>query len=219
MKATTLAVLLAAFSLPLGAAAAPADNAELQKIRDADQADRQGDIDWSKVAPRDEARLERVRAIIREGNLRTATDYGNAALVFQHGNTVEDIRTAHALATLAMNMDPDNKKRRWLVAASWDRLLEYQHQPQWYGTQFMSNEQGWYVYPVQKDAVSDQQRQEMNVPTLAETYQKVSEIASSSRSKVNPTPPTLAEIRETQERFRAMQKARNAEKDTTSGKK
>lgn len=196
MKAATLSVLLAAFSLPLGAAEAQADNAELQKIRDADQADRQGDIDWSKVAPRDEARLERVRAIIREGNLRTATDYGNAALVFQHGSTVEDIRTAHALATLAMNMDPDNKKRRWLVAASWDRLLMNQSQPQWYGTQFKGDAKGMYLYPVAEEAVTDADRTAMTVPTLAESRQFVATAAKDSGLKVRDPAPSIQELRQ-----------------------
>lgn len=195
MKAGTLAVLLSLFTAPLIAAEAPTDNAELQKIRDADQADRQGSVDWSKVAPRDEVRLERVRAIIREGNLRTATDYGNAALVFQHGSTVEEIRTAHALATLAMNMDPDNKKRRWLVAASWDRLLMNQSQPQWYGTQFKGDAKGMYLYPVAQDAVTDADRTSMAVPTLTESQGFVATAAKDSGMKVRDPAPTIEELR------------------------
>lgn len=194
MKAGMLAALLFLFPGPLIAAEAPADNAELQKIRDADQADRQGSIDWSKLAPRDAARLQRVRAIIGEGNLRTAADYGNAALVFQHGDTVEDIRTAHALATLAMNMDPGDKKRRWLVAASWDRLLMNQSQPQWYGTQFKGDAKGMYLYPVAEDAVTDADRTAMTVPTLAESRKFVATAAKDSGMKVRDPAPTIEEL-------------------------
>lgn len=174
----------------------PADHAELAALRKQDQADRQGKIDWSEVALRDAARLARVRALMREGAMRTAADYENAAWVFQHGDTAEDIRIAHALATLAMNIGVDDGgRRRWLVAASWDRLLMRQQQPQWYGTQFLSDAKGMYLYPVAVDAVTDEERKKMIGLTLAESQAKTVEMARNAGIPVRDPAPTIEDLK------------------------
>jgi hypothetical protein len=172
-----------------------ADNGELASLRQQDQADRQGAIDWTKVAPRDAARLARVKALIREGALRTGSDYENAAWVFQHGDTADDIRMAHALATLAMNMAPEEKRRRWLVAASWDRLLMRQQQPQWYATQFLSDAAGMYLYPVAEDAVTDEQRKSMTGLTLAESRARTAEMARNAGVPLRDPAPRIEDLK------------------------
>src|SRR4051812_30321390 len=63
-------------------------SAQLIKIVNEDQADRSGpydSIDWKKVNPRDLARRIEVARIFAEGCFKTASDYGSAALIFQHG--------------------------------------------------------------------------------------------------------------------------------------
>lgn len=186
---------------PVEKAAAAKDNKELTDIFNADQADRSGDnIDWSQVDPRDKARQARVRQIIKDGGLHTPADYNHASFVFQHGDGLEDIRLAHALATISTTMAPDDKELRWIVAASWDRMLMYRNQAQWYGTQYKSDEQGWYLYPVAENAVTDADRQAMGVPTLAESQQRVAEIATSMHEKVRAAPPSLEEIRKAAEK-------------------
>src|SRR5262245_21169525 len=61
------------------------DNAELKRLHDEDQADRESDnIDWRVVGPRDEARLKRVKELFAANALRTANDYYHAAMVLQH---------------------------------------------------------------------------------------------------------------------------------------
>ncbi|PZQ23492.1 MAG: hypothetical protein DI562_18735 [Stenotrophomonas acidaminiphila] len=197
MKKMLFATLLA-LCLSAGAHAdgLPADHAELAALREQDQADRQGTIDWSKVAPRDAARLARVKVLMREGAMRTASDYENAAWVFQHGDTAEDIRMAHALATLALNLEADDAgRRRWLVAASWDRLLMRQQQPQWYGTQFLSDAKGLYLYPVATDAVTDEEREKMIGLTLAESQAKTVEMARNAGIPVRDPAPTVEDLR------------------------
>jgi hypothetical protein len=172
-----------------------ADNSELASLRQQDQADRQGAIDWTQVAPRDAARLARVKALIREGALRTGSDYENAAWVFQHGDTADDIRMAHALATLAMNLAPEEKRRRWLVAASWDRLLMRQQQPQWYATQFLSDAAGMYLYPVAENAVTDEQRKSMTGLTLAESRARTAEMARNAGVPLRDPAPRIEDLK------------------------
>lgn len=175
----------------------PDDNPELIEIYAQDQADRTGSgIEWSVVAQRDNARLARVSELLRGGEIRTAADYHRAAMVFQHGATPEAIRLAHALATLAMTLDQDNKSYRWLTAASWDRMMMYHLQPQWFGTQFHGDSQGMYLYPVAEAAVTDTEREAMGVPTLAESKQRVTEAARMSGLAVREVPPTIQELQQ-----------------------
>lgn len=155
------------------ASATPPPNAELKEIVTADQADRQpgpNGINWLVVGPRDKVRQQQILTLLREGNIRTSGDFNDAALVFQHGETVDDIRLAHALATVAWQADPQNKRARWLAAASWDRLLMRLKRPQWYGTQYTKSEKTgkWELYEMDENVVTDTERASMSVPTLAE---------------------------------------------------
>jgi len=151
-------------------------NAELAEMFEQDQADRRpgsDGIDWDIVSPRDAKRRQRVLDLLRDGLVKTSDDFHRAGMVFQHGGTVEDARLAMSLAWVGASIDPDNDKAKWLTAAAWDRLLMYQGQPQWYGTQYRRIEGEWRLYTVQEDAVTDEQRQALNVPTLDETMKRL----------------------------------------------
>ncbi|MDR6992546.1 hypothetical protein [Luteimonas sp. 3794] len=146
---TSLLILL--LSCLLGAIAPlqaqGADNPELAALYRDDQQARAdaANIDWSVVLREDAARRARVLALMREGAMRTAADHHHAAMVFQHGAGQEDIRIAHALSTLASTLAPDEIRYRWLIAASWDRIMTTQLQPQWYGTQFHGSDDGLFL--------------------------------------------------------------------------
>jgi hypothetical protein len=191
------ATLLSVLALCL-AAPAFAQHAELAAIYEGDQAARSepAAIDWNTLAVEDRARRERVMQLLRAGEVGAAVDYYHAAMVYQHGQGLEDIRLAHALATVAMSLDPDEAKYRWLVAASWDRIMTTQLQPQWYGTQFQSTPDGMFLYPVADGAVSDQDRRAMQVPTLDESRGRVAEMARMNGLEVDPTPPTIEQLRD-----------------------
>lgn len=153
------------------------DNPELRSIKEADQADRRSEPAsdaWRGVMQRDGERRTRVLEILKDGQLSTAWDYYNAALVLQHGNSAEDIRLAHSLSTIANTLDPEHKRAKWLLAASWDRLMLYFKQPQWYGTQSVRDPSGKFVlYPVDPDAVTDADRAALGVPSLAEAQARI----------------------------------------------
>ena len=191
--------LLVAFLILSAALPAGAQNPELAAIYEADQAARSNPaaIDWAIVQPEDRKRRERVHELLGAGEVRAAADYYHAAMVFQHGENLDDIRLAHALSTIAMSLAPEQKRYRWLTAASWDRMLTTQLQPQWYGTQFQSDDDGMFLYPVADGAVSDDERKAMQVPTLAEANAQLQEIARVHGQAVDPDPPTIEALRKT----------------------
>jgi len=171
-------VLAAAFCLVVGgvvlakAAQGPADNVELRQLHDEDQADRTpeggGAIDWSVVGPRDAARLARVKALLAEGAIRTATDYYRAAMVLQHGREPEDFLLAHEFCVVALTLGKNDKETRWLAASSEDRFLMNIERPQRFGTQFHSAAGGpWQLYDVDA-ALTDGIRELMGTRSLAE---------------------------------------------------
>ena len=144
-----------------------ASNAELVSLKVADQADRNGkDIDWSIVGPNDKARAARVLVLLNDGELKTAEDYYNAALIYQHGSSPDDFKLAFSLATISSRLTPSNPAPKWLAAAAWDRYMVWKNLPQWYGNQSqLSKETGKRVlYPILPSAVSDAEREAANVP-------------------------------------------------------
>lgn len=147
-------------------------NAELAAIFDADQADRRGDVDWATVMPRDEAREKRVEELLDAGQAKVSADYFHAAMVFQHGGTPAHAQHAHDLAMQAVKLDENNDGARWLAAASLDRKLMYEGKPQRYGTQFRRTDGPWVLWEVDP-AVTDAERAEWNVPSLAEQRKRV----------------------------------------------
>nr|WP_298155413.1 hypothetical protein [uncultured Pseudoxanthomonas sp.] len=189
---------LIAVSLFLSAATATrAQNPELTALYQADQAARAtpAEIDWNVLLPEDRKRRQQVIELMRAGAVRTAADCYHAAMVFQHGESLDDIRLAHALSTIAMSLAPEEKAYRWLTAASWDRMMSTQLQPQWYGTQYQSDDDGMFLYPIAEGAVSDDDRKAMQVPTLSEVQTQLAEMARMHGHVVDPDPPTIEELR------------------------
>lgn len=166
-------VVLASFS----ATALGQNNPALADMFLADQAARRGEnIDWAVVTAQDAERRSAVTAILEAGGIRTALDYYNAAMIFQHGDSEEDIRLAHSFATISAALG-DTAAAQWLKAASWDRLMLQYEQPQWYGTQYVRDESGrWVLHEVDPDAVTDEQRTAWSVPSLAESQARAAQM-------------------------------------------
>jgi hypothetical protein len=145
---------------------------ELLQLHDEDQADRAAgsyeQIDWSKVAPRDRARRQRVDAIVAAGGAKVADDFFHAAMVYQHGDRPEEIQRAHDLALQAVALDPTHDRARWLAAAAEDRRLMYDGKPQKWGTQLKKLDGVWVVWQVDP-TITDAMREAWNVPPLAES--------------------------------------------------
>jgi hypothetical protein len=154
------------------------NNVELIELFTADQAARQsgqGEINWEQVNADDTERRRAVLSILESGDIKTALDYYNAAMIFQHGDSADDIRLAHSFASIATALDETLDAARWLQAASWDRLMLNFGQPQWYGTQFVRDDASgpWRLYEVVQGVVTDEDRAELAVPPLAESEARV----------------------------------------------
>jgi hypothetical protein len=115
------------------------DNGEVQAIVDADQAIRKR---WNQLSEaeirampgEDRRRNLRVREIVNRGELHTARDFENASLVMQHSSSFAGFELAHELAVCSMLLG-DRGMGRWLVAATYDRMLSSIGHLQRFGTQ------------------------------------------------------------------------------------
>lgn len=165
---------IVAFSLSSLSASAQ-DNADLEKLYELDQAARQEQpINWEELYAEDSSRRESVLSILQASGIRTARDYFHAAMIFQHGDSPDDVRLAHSFATIAASLDPYLPNANWLKAATWDRLLLNFDQPQWYGTQFVRDSEGKLtLYTMEPDVISDEQRAAWSVPTVAESLERL----------------------------------------------
>lgn len=173
-----MCVMLAVAPMAAAQSAPALPNEELRTLYQADQSDRKGDnIDWSAVAPRDEARRTRVGELAAAGALRHSDDYLHAAMVYQHGGAPEFYRQAQLWALRAVELDPANARARWLACAAEDRWLHNTGKAQVWGTQFQRHGAGpWTMEPFERAARTDAERRAMGVSTLAESEARLAEM-------------------------------------------
>src|SRR5687768_2428199 len=101
-------------------------NLELQELLRADQDERiehpeVGTEEYTALRRRDAARRKRLQEIVAADELEEPEDFYNAAWILNHGETVEEIWEAHALAKKALERGV--RRARWLAAATFDRWL------------------------------------------------------------------------------------------------
>lgn len=150
------------------------DNAELIEIYQDDQSDRQTDnTDWSVVSKRDSIRELRIYQLLDSNKVRTSKDYHNAAMIFQHGGD----STAYGMAVKLMrkSIELDSTANKWLLAAAIDRYLLSKDEPQIYGTQYnrLGKDEPWQLGKIDTTKISDAERIEYGVPTLAQQREQV----------------------------------------------
>jgi hypothetical protein len=66
-----------------------------------------------------------------------------------------------------LELDPKHGAARWLACAAEDRKLMYEKKPQKWGIQFQKQNGTWVLWQVDP-TITDDQRAEWNVPTLAD---------------------------------------------------
>lgn len=151
----------------------PANNAELQNLYNQDQSDRlNGPINWSEVSQRDLEREARVYELLDSNKVITAKDYHNAAMIFQHGQ--DSVAYGMAVKLMRKSLELDPKGNKWLLAAAIDRDLMSRDKPQIYGTQYsrLDGDSPWYRYELDSTVVTDKERIEHRVETLAQQREK-----------------------------------------------
>jgi hypothetical protein len=156
------------------AAGKAGDNAEVQTIVDADQAVRANwgklsEADLKAVSAKDHQRNVRIREIVNEGRLHTAMDFANASLVMQHSATFAGFELAHELAVCSMLLG-DRGTGRWLVAATYDRMLNSVGHDQRFGTQgapMLMSQTKPELRETDEAGICDAERLALGCPTLA----------------------------------------------------
>lgn len=163
-------------------AAPTTSNAEMTRLYNEDQSDREPDeIDWDKVTARDEQRRLATRALLTAGALHTAEDYEHAAFIFQHGSKADDYLLAHTLAMVAVGKG--DKSSLWIASATLDRYLMMIGKPQVYGTQFRGS---MGQEPYDRNLVSDALRSELGVPGLARQAEQLEALRAARAAAVKP---------------------------------
>lgn len=172
-SAGTAVTVTAAPPADVAALSAAEVSDELSRLFTEDQADRRTEtIDWEEVAPRDAARLARVKHLYHGGKLEAGLDYFHAAMVLQHSSDPEDHLLAHEFCVAAIGQGVEQAK--WLAAASEDRFLNGIGRPQRFGTQYRkgSPDDLWSLGEISSN-VEDSLRAALNVPTLLQAQARM----------------------------------------------
>lgn len=153
-------------------------NKELQSLYEQDQADRKDfktftQQQYQEMGERDKIRRQRVEELLQSEPLQSPEDYFHAAMIFQHGGSLEYYWQAHELAKKGAELG--QRSCRWLTAASYDRWLMHQGKPQKYSTQYMGREGRWILYEVDP-ATTDAERAEFHVPPLSQALERAEEM-------------------------------------------
>ena len=127
----------------------------------------QKDVDWEMVEAHDNARHQAIRKLLAAGKLSTSSDFDYASLIFQHSGDPSDLMLAHLLSSTSVSMGGNGK---WMMAATLDRYLHSLNQPQIFGTQFFTPDDGhtWTMEPYSRTTLNDAERALWCVVPLAE---------------------------------------------------
>jgi hypothetical protein len=111
---------------------------ELSELAVADQLERKRfmnatDAELLTLSKNDGARREKVLRLEKAGCLVTATNYSDAALIFQHGSTSSDYERAFRWSKKSYELGDETQKM--MMALSLDRLLVSRGQRQLFGSQ------------------------------------------------------------------------------------
>ncbi len=171
------------------------DNSELAEIYKNDQADRQTDnIDWDVVSKNDSLREVRIYQLLDSNKVTTSTDYHNAAMVFQHGG--DSISYGMAVKLMRKSIELDSTANKWLLAAAIDRHLLSKDEPQIYGTQYhkFGKDEPWIRGEIDTTKITDAERIEYGVETLAEQREKVKQMNKKKISTLLTEGKTIDEV-------------------------
>lgn len=154
---------------------------KIKAVKDADQLERKDWMklkpkEWQQAARRDKERREKIAQIFADGCFKTADDYSNAALVFQHGSVPDHFFQAYLWAQRAMELGKESAKS--LVAAAIDRYLMDKGYKQIYATQAQASAETHdcnCLWPVEESS-TDEDRRKLNRPSLVEQLRWVDQI-------------------------------------------
>jgi hypothetical protein len=130
---------------------------------------------------RNAERRQRVQQIVATNPSLEAEDFYYAALVLHHSGGLDEVWHAHELGRKSVEMG--YRPARWLTAATFDRWLMYQGQPQRYGTQIVPDGQRFRVWDVDP-ATTDADRIAWDVRPLEQQRHRATQL-----TRTEPMPP------------------------------
>ena len=163
-------------------------NDELHRLFVADQEEREnhpevGTPEYVSLRSRDQTRRQQVQRMVDHHQVDAGQDYYHAALIFQHGEALDEIWSAHLWALKSGELGfPAGK---WLAAAALDRWHMYQGQPQKYGTQLVPDGTRYRLWGIGPD-MTDQERAQWDVPSLAEMEGRAVQLTLENNGKMPP---------------------------------
>jgi hypothetical protein len=169
------------------------DNPRLVVLYQEDQDDRHGfpntKRSYQEIYDRDEARRTEVLSLLANAQVRTAQDYFYSAVIYHHGHTNDDYRTASSLAWIAATLDP-KPDYLYLTASTWDRMMLKRDQAQWYGVQEKRDKDGKRVgfYPINDTAVTDEERVRFQIKPRARLMAEPDQSARWPPEVIEPPP-------------------------------
>ncbi|MFZ6874913.1 hypothetical protein ACO0LF_22860 [Undibacterium sp. Di27W] len=195
--------LLSSFALfialaNLSANSSATSNDSLRAMYEADQNERKAEqVDFSRIINNDSERRAAVLNLLQTSKLNSAEDYFHAAMIYQHGTTLEDIRMAYSLSNIAVILRPDHQHYQRLRALAWDRMMLQLNKPQWYGSQSMQQgaDQDWKLYDIDETAVSDHERKALGMPTLAEAKSEIARLNAELQKQRSSTSEKPKEVK------------------------
>jgi len=120
----------------------------------------------------DVARRAQTLKLLQDGKLKTAEDFREAAMIFQHGSLPDDFLLAHVLAVDAIAKGDTSAHTRGLAAVTLDRYLTWSGKQQIFGTQYNDARFAFSLqHPNDKNLDADQQAIPASSQTL-EPYNK-----------------------------------------------
>ena len=115
---------------------------------------------------RDRQRRDKVKVLLESGTAKVGIDFIHAAIIYQHGEELEDYWQAYKLCIKAVELGFQPK---WLAAVAMDRYLLYQGKPLKYGNQVIPFG-GVYRIPQVDQNTTDEERQNWDIPSLVELF-------------------------------------------------
>ena len=107
-------------------------------------------------------------ALLQAGQLKTAEDFRDAAMIFQHSSIPDDFLLAHILAVDAVAKGDTSPFTRWLTAATLDRYLAWSGKQQIFGTQYNDAR---FAFSLQHPDDKNRDADEQAIPASSQTLE------------------------------------------------
>jgi hypothetical protein len=142
------------------------------------------------MLPGDKVRMAQVETILASNIALSSEEYFAAAMIMQHGSQPSHYQKAMTLSQTSAQLDPSNKKARWLSCAAEDRYRMKIGQSQVWGTQLsrkMNQTETYEIYYLEnfdKTAKPDVDRIKCGLPALTDIEARLDKMAKiEGRSK------------------------------------